>query len=347
VLHDQLQQLLVAAKFGASSLQKRVGEDVRTEFEDILDLLGQSIDASRSLTVELSPPILREGGLAAGLMWLARWMQEKHGIAVEVTAQEPLTSLSEDLRFMCFQAVRELLLNIAKHAGVTRAQVVMTHELGRSLRIVVSDKGKGFDPGNQAVGVTLGGFGLFSIRERFALLDGSLEVESAPDQGTRAILTMPIPRAVPSQPKESTSPPAEKPISLISASGMIRILIADDHTVIRKGLVELLQKEPGLAIVGEAVDGQHTLDQARQLKPDVVLMDVTMPRMNGIDATRLLLSEMPEVRVIGLSMHAHDMKAQMHAAGAVRYLVKDGPIEDLVAAIREVCPRQDNELPRE
>ena len=115
----------------------------------------------------------------------------------------------------------------------------------------------------------------------------------------------------------------------------------------RKGLVELLQKEPGLAVVGEASDGRQALDQARQLQPDVVLMDVTMPQMNGIDATRLLLSEIPGARVIGLSMHVSGMATMMQAAGAVRYFVKDGRIEDLIEAIREVRPRQDNELPGE
>jgi signal transduction histidine kinase/ActR/RegA family two-component response regulator len=343
VLHDQLQQLLVAAKFSTASLQKRVGMDVQTEFEDVLDLLGQSIDASRSLTVELSPPILKNGGLAAGLMWLSRWMQEKHGIAVEVTAQDLPTSLSEDLCFMCFQAVRELLLNTVKHAGVASAQVLMTHELGRILRIVVWDKGKGFDPATQTVGGTVGGFGLFSIRERFALLGGSLEVESAPDQGTRTTLTVPIPPSASPQPKESTSGLSARSISPASDPGAIRILVADDHTVVRKGLVELLQKVPGLAVVGEAANGLHAIDQARQLRPDVVLMDVTMPQMNGIDATRLLLSEMPRVRVIGLSMHAHEMATLMQAAGAIRYLAKDGQIEDLIKAIREVCLQQANE----
>jgi signal transduction histidine kinase/ActR/RegA family two-component response regulator len=342
VLHDQLQQLLVAAKFSATVLRNKVADVIQPEVQNILDLLGQSIDASRSLTVELSPPILHDGGLAAGLMWLARWVQEKHGIPVEVSAQKLPISLPEDLRLMCFQATRELLLNIVKHAGVTSAQITMTHDQGRSLHIVVSDKGKGFDPA-QSNAVAAGSFGLFSIRERFALLGGRLDVESAPDQGTLAILTVPLPHSALSQAKESASQLAEKPISPMSASGAIRILVADDHALFRKGLVELLQKEMGLAVVGEAVNGRHALKQAKRLRPDVVLMDVTMRQMNGIDATRHLLSEMPGVRVIGLSMHANEMAAMMQAAGAVRYFVKDGRIEDLIAAIREVCPRQGNE----
>jgi len=117
---------------------------------------------------------------------------------------------------------------------------------------------------------------------------------------------------------------------------MIRVLVVDDHTVVRKGLVEILKKQEGIVIVGEASDGRQALEQTRQVQPHVVLMDVVMPLMNGIDSTRLIKNEMPNVQIIGLSMHAQDvMAAQMLAAGAVRYLVKDGPIEDLVAAIKE------------
>ena len=339
VLHDHLQQLLVAAKFSAASLRNRAASpDIKTEAERVLDLLGQSIEASRSLTAELSPPVLHDAGLAAGLMWLARWMQEKHGLTVEVTAQAPAAPLADDLRLMSFQAVRELLFNIVKHSGVKVAQVTMAEDADQNLRIVVSDQGKGCDAAALGMGNTPGSFGLFNIRERLAFLDGRLEIESAPGEGTRVILSAPIPKPVPSQPKKSESPSAVAPISTASAPGAVRVLVADDHTVVRKGLVEILRKEPGIDVVGEAQDGQQAVEQARLLKPDVVLMDVTMPLMSGIEATRILSSEMPEVRVIGLSMHAQDdMAAQMRGAGAVRYLVKDGPAEDLIKAIHDAA----------
>ena len=113
------------------------------------------------------------------------------------------------------------------------------------------------------------------------------------------------------------------------------MLLADDHEIVRQGLVGILQIEPDIEVVGEAADGEDAVELARKLQPDVVIMDVTMPRMTGIEATQLIRRELPKTRVIGLSMHAEsDMAEAMRAAGAFAYLTKGGPSEDLIAAIR-------------
>lgn len=118
----------------------------------------------------------------------------------------------------------------------------------------------------------------------------------------------------------------------------IRVLLADDHKILRDGLANLLREQPDLRLVGEVGDGQAALDKSRELRPDVVVMDITMPRMTGIEATRIISRELPEVRVIGLSMHEHeDMAVAMQNAGAVAYLTKDGDVEALVRAIREAA----------
>jgi DNA-binding NarL/FixJ family response regulator len=114
-----------------------------------------------------------------------------------------------------------------------------------------------------------------------------------------------------------------------------RILIADDHAIFRECLARLLQGSPELDIVGNAEDGQKAVELATLLHPDVVLMDVDMPLMNGIEATRQITLTLPHIRVIGLSMHNHDdIAAQMLSAGAIRYLMKGGPVEELLAAIQ-------------
>jgi DNA-binding NarL/FixJ family response regulator len=125
--------------------------------------------------------------------------------------------------------------------------------------------------------------------------------------------------------------------SEIHAAGRqrIRVLVADDHVILREGLTGLLTEEPDIDVVGQAGDGQEALELARRIAPQVVLMDITMPVLNGIDATRQIKAEMPQVRVIGLSMHEDQaMISAMYEAGADAYLVKSGPSEALVEAIR-------------
>ena len=117
----------------------------------------------------------------------------------------------------------------------------------------------------------------------------------------------------------------------------IKILIADDHQILRQGLRTLLEKEPDLEVVAEADNGRSTVRLARETQPEVIIMDVAMPDMNGIEATRQIISEMPKVKVIALSMYAdRRFVANMLKAGASGYLLKDCASEELVRAIRVV-----------
>ena len=89
----------------------------------------------------------------------------------------------------------------------------------------------------------------------------------------------------------------------------IRVLLADDHAVLRAGITSLLNDEPDIEVVGEACDGQMAVELAADLQPDVILMDVTMPRLNGIEATRRIMAQLPHARIIGLSMHEQESMA--------------------------------------
>jgi DNA-binding NarL/FixJ family response regulator len=118
----------------------------------------------------------------------------------------------------------------------------------------------------------------------------------------------------------------------------LRILIADDHAAVRKGLIQSFQNEADVEIVGEAQDGRAAVDLAKELSPDVVIMDITMPRLNGIDATRQIAKDCPTVKIVGLSVHASRKYAnEMLEAGAVGYVLKDDDFTELVKAVRTVC----------
>jgi DNA-binding NarL/FixJ family response regulator len=118
---------------------------------------------------------------------------------------------------------------------------------------------------------------------------------------------------------------------------VLRVLLADDHQIMRDGLRALLEAQSGMQVVGEAEDGRTACEMAARLRPDAVVMDIGMPELNGVDATRRIAAELPSVRVIALSMHAdRRFVAEMLRAGASGYLVKDAAFEELVDAIRAV-----------
>lgn len=117
----------------------------------------------------------------------------------------------------------------------------------------------------------------------------------------------------------------------------VKILIADDHAIVRDGLRSLLEAIGNYQVVGEAADGRETCERAKALQPDIVIIDVGMPNLNGIDATRMLVGALPEVLVIGLSMHADlDFVVAMLSAGARGYLLKESAFSEMQAAITAV-----------
>jgi len=121
----------------------------------------------------------------------------------------------------------------------------------------------------------------------------------------------------------------------------IRILLADDHQIVRQGLRSMLEHNPDIMVVGEAADGRAVLDVAEQLKPDVVVMDIGMPQLNGVDATRQLIAKLPNTHVVALSMHTdRRFIVEIFKAGAKGYVVKDSAFHELAAAVRAVVSKR-------
>jgi signal transduction histidine kinase/ActR/RegA family two-component response regulator len=335
VLHDNLQQMLVAVKMRVKRVKDKAsdGELCKT-LGGIEELLDQSIAESRSLTVELSPPVLFDRGLVGGLEWLARHFQEKHQLPVAVELDRDAEPAVEAVRIFLFHAARELLFNTVKHARARAARLCLRRLDANLLQLTVADDGQGYRPSGTEGASTLSGFGLFSIRERLELIDGRLDVTSAPGQGTTTVIEVP---GAPDRKADAELLPYEPAPALSSEWGsrrQLRVVLADDHPVLRKGLADMLREQPRIDVVGEAQDGQEALELTLQMLPDVVLMDITMPRLTGIDATRLIRARAPTVRVIGLSMHEDvDMASAMREAGAVAYVNKAEAAETLLAAV--------------
>ena len=118
----------------------------------------------------------------------------------------------------------------------------------------------------------------------------------------------------------------------------IKVVLVDDHGIVRQGLRSLLEKQPDMEVVGEADDGRQAVRLVREVAPNIVVMDVTMPNLNGVDATRRIIRESPDVKVIALSMHSSKMFiANMFKAGASGYMLKESLFDELVEAVRAVA----------
>ena len=193
-LHDGPCQALAAARIKLGMLNKMAPAVLPDPaISEVRDLIEQSIRDTRSLTFEISPPALYEIGLEAAVAWLLEQVQERYGITTRFIDDEQHRPFDEDVRVMLFRAVRELLINVAKHAGATNATVrLQTTDDGA--QIVVEDDGRGFDPAllGHSTRSGMGGFGLFNIRERLEHLGGEVGIESRPGEGTRVVLTAPL-----------------------------------------------------------------------------------------------------------------------------------------------------------
>lgn len=343
LLHDDLQQLLVGAKMKLRAASARLDEKETAgqTIAEVSQLLDDSVRKTRSLSHELSSPVLDHGGLIEGLGWLARQMERKFQLRVQIDASPSSEPRSETLRLFLYRAIEEMLLNVVKHAGV-RVAGVRLRRSGSRIAAFVVDAGAGFQlSGIRLQGGTGGGFGLFSIRERVQFLGGRMRISSRPGLGSCVAIALPDDAAQVQQVTENppvTTVPSHLPLEHRagrSAKVHLRVVVADDHKVLRDGLAALLAEEADIEVVGEASNGREAVTLAARLGPDVIIMDVAMPGMDGIAATREISARFPGIRVIGLSMFDEvDMAQTMLDAGAEVFLPKAGPAEALLAAIR-------------
>jgi PAS domain S-box-containing protein len=358
-LHDHLAQLLVLGRLQLGQAKRVPGTASQSVhlIGQTEDVLNEALTYTRTLVADLSPPVLREFGLPAALTWLAEWMQ-RHGLSVTVELESGECELPEEEAVLMFQSVRELLMNAAKHAGTNQVGVQLQCGSGE-LTVTVQDKGKGFDLAmlvdqapNDPTSMS-SKFGLFSVQERMQALGGRFEIISAPGRGTTATLTLPLPAepaqrdqsrvtghglADSDQPSEERKSAALQGSSRVtghpSPSSSIRVLLVDDHAMVRQGLRSVLEGYADVEVVGEAADGEEAVVLAERLKPSVVVMDINMPKKNGIDATAEIKARHPEIVVIGLSVNAAgENQSAMRQAGAAVLLTKEAAVEELYGAI--------------
>ena len=193
-IHDRIGQALAVNKIQLGALQSEVdSQELKTKIENIRGLLSQTIRDTRTLTFELSPPVLYELGLQAALEWLAEIIRKQNGLKVDLTGDGSDRKLDAEKRVLLFRTCRELLFNVVKHAGAKRARVSLRGD-GAAIMIKISDDGTGFEPDLLQAGYDPfeRGFGLFSVREQLQHQGGTFEIDSGPDRGSEVTIVMPL-----------------------------------------------------------------------------------------------------------------------------------------------------------
>jgi PAS domain S-box-containing protein len=337
LLHDDLQQILASARFQLQAFSANLPAEPM--LERVEQLLAESIAKSRRLSHDLCPAVLYHSGLVSALEWVVRQMSEQFGLNVRMDVDTVQPLADAPVKVFVFRAVQELLFNIVKHAQVKDATLAISNFDAHHLVVVVSDRGCGFHAEKTDLPTTAEGFGLLTIRERAHYIGGRLLVESLPGSGSRIELRVPLKIAKVVDPRHSASAIEEKARMISESEGIatgqgIRVLFADDHKVIRAGMIRLMSGQPDIVVVGEAANGREALDLALQLKPDLVIMDIGMPEMDGIEATRRIKAQLPNTCILGLSMLDHEQVIMdMRRAGADAFVSKSATSAELLKAI--------------
>jgi CheY-like chemotaxis protein len=343
MLHEGLQQDLVALRYRVDALAHGKAD------EGFLQEFGAAIDdcvvRTRELSYDLSPPAAKAGFLPV-LEWLSGDVSRRFGLNVTVKAGPHVEPVNPTLAAVLFRSVKELLLNVRKHSGASSAEITVMRTADR-IQVSVADRGRGFDAAGVIAGRTgARGFGFHSIEERLHFLGGDIDIGSQAGEGCRVTLSVPdsgdsgatvgvLPAGLEAAFETAAFPGRVGPRATPVSPAVIRVLLADDHALTRQGLATLLDREKDIEVVAQAADGEEAVHLVLELRPDVVLMDVSMPRMDGFEATRRITQRLPEIRIIGLSMYDDPGIAEkMRQNGAAGYLCKTGSLDALINAVR-------------
>lgn len=342
-VHDTLAQGLtaIALQLDAATPLLPEGADATRLVAEARELTRRALEDARRAVWGLHPSPLESRPLADALEDEVVGFGQRSGVASTFERRGESLPLDAQQATALFRVVQEALHNVEKHAQASRVRVELQFHAadgsggagsaGMAVRLRVADDGRGFAPeGVQAT--PDGGFGLTGMHERVRLVGGTLEIESAPGWGTRLLAEVPLGPGAAS--RAAAAPTATEPPTSAAA---IRVLIVDDHEVARAGIRRLLEDTPAVTVVGEATDGQYAVEQALALRPDVVLMDLQMPRLSGVQAVRELRARWPEARVLIVTTFAQDEHLfEALKAGARGYLLKDASRAELLHGIQTV-----------
>jgi two-component system, NarL family, sensor kinase len=347
-LHDTTGQKIAALSMSLDRVarlldtRKPERQEALNEGRDIVRMIGEEI---RTLSYLLHPPLLDESGLGSAIRWYAEGFQKRSGIQLTVNISPDLGRLFTEVEMALFRVVQESLTNVHRYSGSPDAEITVVGTPD-AVNLEVVDHGKGIEAGTARVkveGIAALGVGIPGMRERLRQLGGQLEVDFGRD-GTRVSASVPFKKAKAADTAEEfeiavvASTNGKSNGDTTSSSDMRRrILIADDHEVMRRGVRGLLESHDEWAVCGEAFEGREVVVKSRELRPDLIIMDINMPGLTGIDAAQQIRKENPAAKILFFSVHESAQTVrEVVNVGAQGYVAKSRAGHDLVDAVRSV-----------
>lgn len=347
-LHDVTGQKIAILSMSLDRLGRLVhseGAEVEETLEESREIVRKIGEEIRTLSYLLHPPLLDESGLGSAVRWYAEGFQKRSGIQLTVDIATGLGRLPTEVETALFRVVQESLTNVHRYSGSPDAEIKIFAEDGQ-IQLEVIDHGRGIEAGAAPVlidGIASLGVGIPGMRERLRQLGGQLEVDFGRN-GTRVVATVPIrkPEGALAEMMEfsadSTNGQSRTDVDASSHSDKRRrILIADDHEVMRRGVRGLLESHNEWAVCGEAFGGREAVVKSRELRPDLIIMDINMPGLTGIAAAQQIRRENPLAKILFFSVHESAQTVrEVINAGAQGYVAKSRAGHDLVDAVRNV-----------
>ncbi len=335
-LHDQLGQELVALKIEAVVLMEELANTPRLHerARGVLDLIDRLDTTAHRIAVSIRPEILDKLGLVRAIQWYAEDFERRSGISCPVEAPNSGLVLPKAVSTCAYRIVQEALLNVWKHSRASQAKIKVTSGHG-AVNVCVSDNGVGMDLRRLSEGTTLG---LLGMRERAGLAGGKVTIRSNPGGGLRVAASLPIGVARPVSGVAAEPGSGQALASKPRERGDIRVLLVDDHSLVRAGLRRVLEQAPDIRIIAEARDGREAVDSYQEVAPDVVVMDISMPELDGMEASKRLLSMDPQAKILMLTRFEEEQYAiRALKAGCLGYLTKGSSTQQLHHAVRAVA----------
>jgi len=345
-LHDTIGQDVAVAVMRLERIAKSVGPDdvdLRNSLTECSDWLRKVESETRTLSDVLHPPLLDQIGLVPALRRYIEGFSKRSGLQVELEVACDIPRLAVERETVLFRIAQESLTNTLRHSGSSKAHVQVALE-GNNVRVAIKDKGRGFreDPFREKSKADLG-VGIPGMRGRLSLVGGILEIQST-NGGTTVTATVPFEETKGTGDSDSYSyqrgPRVAAQETLVEPGiplGVARVLVADDHEIARRGIRDLFRDEPDLEVCGEACDGIEALAKAEELQPDLLILDLSMPKMGGFSVANHLRIAKHPVKVLIYSSHKNsDIERMARVCGCRGCIHKANAARDLVRGARTV-----------